>query len=279
MTWRHALLLICLLQAAPAAAQRLPAGAATPRAAAAPSVRGEPAPAPWPAAAVLASAVLPGAGQWLQGQSRWVPYVALEIWSWLRFRERREDSRRLTEQYRDRAWQVARRVSVGERRDTVFEYYEALADAAYGSSGAWDASPFQEGLQPEQDPGTFNGQVWSLARSLFFPGGQVFLPGSSQYENALGYYRQHAVPPQYAWAWASRLEQQVFADLIVDSDDAYRDGTRMLGIILANHVASAVDALITARLRALATNRAELRSELVPAGPGASLRTQVRITF
>jgi hypothetical protein len=158
--------------------------------------------------------------------------------------------RQLTDRYRDLAWRVARRVSVGERRDTVFEYYEALAQ--YSASGAWDATPAQDGLQPEQDTATFNGQLWALARGLFF-GGQDFAPGSAQYETALLYYRTNGIQPAYAWAWGgSSLEQQVFADLIEDSDDAYRSSTRMLGLILDNHVASAVDALITARLRTIA---------------------------
>jgi hypothetical protein len=223
--------------------------------------------------------LVPGSGQALQGESRWVPYVALEIWSWLRFRERRQHARERTRQYRDLAWQVARRVSVGQRRDTVFEYYEALADPGYARSGRWDADNVEEGLQPEVDPATFNGQLWALARGLFFQG-QNYQPGSAPYARALEYYRDRAIPESYAWAWGgSSLEQQEFARLIEDSDDAYRDGTRMLGVILANHVASAVDALITARLRTIVSPESEFRSGLVPGGGGARVQAQVRISF
>ncbi|MGH7504910.1 MAG: hypothetical protein ACRELX_04645, partial [Longimicrobiales bacterium] len=64
------------------------------------------------------------------------------------------------------------------------------------------------------------------------------------------YYAAHAIPPVFSWAWGdSNLEQQVFAGLIRESDDAFRDSTRLLGIILANHALSAVDALVLARLR------------------------------
>jgi len=265
--------LASLLAPTPVVAQRLPAAAAE-RAPvvlpAQPASTGLPA----PAVAVLASIVLPGAGQWLQGESRWVPYVALEVWSWLRFRQRRADSRRIAQQYRDLAWLVARRVSTGERRDTVFEYYEALTH--YNASGA----PVREGDPPETDTTTFNGNLWALSRALFFPEGKDFPPGSTEYMLAFGYYREHGIPGDYAWAWGgSTLEQQVFAELITDSDDAYRDGTRMLGLILANHVASTVDALITARLRALTSDRARLRTGLSPEGAGARLRSEVRISF
>lgn len=271
------LLVLWLLLPAVAAAQRLPPAAGTQAPAVAP--RSAPKQArPTPAIAVIASMLIPGSGQALQREPRWVPYLALEIWSWLRFRDRRADSRELTARYRDLAWQVARRVSVGERRDTVFEYYEALAQ--YGSSGAWDSAPFEDGLQPEQDTATFNGQVWFLARKLFFARGQDFPPGSNEYLTALDYYRTFGIPPAYAWTWGgSSLEQHVFADLIEESDDAYRAGTRMLGLILANHVASAVDALITARLRTVAPANSEFRSEVAPDGQGISLRTQVRVGF
>jgi hypothetical protein len=136
---------------------------------------------------------------------------------------------------------VARRVSVGERRDTVFEYYEAMA--YFSSSGEW-----LPGGQPEQQAGTFNGEIWKLAQALYLPGRQPTAPGSAAYQQALQYYLQRAIPPGYAWAWgASNLEQQVFADLIGESDAAFRSATRYLGFILANHITSAVDALITAR--------------------------------
>lgn len=229
------------------------------------------------ALAVVASGIAPGAGQWLQGQRRWVPYAALEVWSWLRFRERRHESRVLADRYRDLAWRVARRVSVGERRDSIFEYYEAMTH--FQASGAFDTSPFQDGVQPERDAGTFNGDIWALSRALHFAPGQEPTPGTPQYEAALAYYEAHAIPAAYAWAWgASNLEQQVFVDLISDSDDAYRDGTRMLGLILANHIASAVDALVTARLRALGAHDAELRTEPDPSDP-ARVRTSLRVHF
>lgn len=230
-----------------------------------------------PLVPVLASAILPGTGQVLQGNRRWVPYLALEVWAWIRFRDYRTNSDALAERYRDVAWRVARRVGVGERRDTIFEYYEALAHVR--SSGAFDVSPLQPGVQPESEPSTFNGNLWLLARQLFF-GGAEYGPGTPQYEAALSYYESRAIPDTYAWAWGSSdLEQKVFAKLISDSDEAYRNGTRMLGVILANHIVSAVDALVTGRLRAISQGRADLETELVPERDAARFDARLRVRF
>jgi hypothetical protein len=221
----------------------------------------------------LLSAVVPGSAQFLAGDERWVPYLAAEVWALISYVQQHRSARASEERYRDLAWQVARRVSVGERRDTVFEYYEAMA--FFSSSGEWLPAG-----QPEQQAGTFNGEIWRLAQALFFPGGEPTAPGSAAYQQALQYYLQRAIPPGYAWAWgASNLEQQVFADLIGESDAAFRSATRYLGFILANHITSAVDAFVTARLRQLAGT--DLRMESFPIREGGALRLElgVRLGF
>jgi hypothetical protein len=221
----------------------------------------------------LASAVLPGAAQYMLGDDRWVPYAAAEVWALVSYIQQRQSARRVERRYRDLAWQVARRVSVGERRDTVFEYYEAMA--YFTSSGEW-----LPGGQPEVQEGTFNGEIWKLARALYFPGGASAQPGSAAYQQALNYYLQRAIPPGYAWAWgASNLEQQVFADLIADSDAAFRSATRYLGFIVANHIASSVDALITSRLRQLSGSTVDLESTPLRDGGGLRLEVGVRVKF
>jgi hypothetical protein len=225
------------------------------------------APSHVPALAFLASAAVPGSGQLLLGDQRWVPYLALELWAWRTFLDHRARGRELEERYRDVAWSVARRVSTGARRDTVFEYYEALTK--WTASGAWDRQPTSPVLVPETDPRTFNGHIWLMARALFMRG-LVEVPGSPEYARALEYYRTHAVPPAYAWAWGeNELEQQAFAGLIVESDAAFRAGGRILGVLLANHVVSAVDALITARLNAAGGPPIRLRLGIEPEGAGA----------
>jgi hypothetical protein len=217
-----------------------------------------------PGLAMAASVVVPGAGQFLLGNDRWVPYVALEIWGWISFFERRARARSLARNYRDLAWYVARRVSVGERRDTVFEYYEEMTH--YAASGTWDSDPGAAGVQPELDGRTFNGDLWDLSRSLFFPGGFNYQPGSAPYEQALAYYLRNAMPPTFTWAWGdSFLEQQSFRELIRRSDEAYRSSTQFLGLMLANHVVSAVDALVIGRLQGGSSeSRFRIGSEFEP---------------
>jgi hypothetical protein len=222
-----------------------------------------------PGVAFLASALLPGAGQRLQGQDRWVPYLALEAWGWLDYRRRRNAGHRLEERYRELAWSVARRVSTGERRDTVFEYYEAMAH--WEASGVFDLDGRTPAVQPERDPGTYNGMIWQLAVAIYVPRGAPAEAGTAAYEAALRYYERHAVPPGYAWSWgAAGLEQQVFQELIRESDEALRAASRVLGLILANHAVSAVDALLVSRLRAQGPERVQvgLESALLPGSRG-----------
>ena len=232
-----------------------------------------------PTTAFLASALLPGAGQYLLKRDRWVPYLAVEAWSLLRWASRSARGRDLQRDYRDVAWAVARRVSVGERRDSVFEYYEALAN--WDASGAFDADPLNGGLQPERDTTTYNGNIWALARALYAPGGAEPQPGSEAEANALDYYRSHAVPDSYLWAWgASRLEQQAYRTLISDSDEAFREATFYLGVILANHVVSAIDALVTARGPLDDEGlRLRLRSGMLPESGGARWHATVQLTW
>lgn len=231
-----------------------------------------------PVLTLAASALLPGAGQYLEGRERWVPYVVLEVWGWLTYLDRRADGRGAERRYKDLAWSVARRISVGERRDTAFEYYEALEK--YETSGAFDADPQVDGVQPESDPTTFNGNIWQLARSIFLPGGASVSPGSPEYEVALGYYQRNAIPPSFAWAWGgSHLEQQVYSELIRESDDGYRSATLVLGAIVANHIVSAIDALVIARAPQGEISRFRLGSGLERYGDGVRWLAKAQITW
>jgi hypothetical protein len=229
-----------------------------------------------PGAAMLASAIIPGVGQKLLGNERWVPYIAVEAWAWVTYLNRRGEGSALKRRYRDLAWFVARRVSVGERRDTTFPYYEALTK--HEASGAFDVDPRTDGIQPETDGSTFNGQVWDLARSLFFPSGIQQPVSSPQYQSALSYYQRNAIPPSYAWAWGdNELEQRVFGEVIHQSDEALRASSRTLGVILANHMASAVDALIASRLQMMHIDPSRLKIENSVEPLGRSLRWRAEV--
>jgi hypothetical protein len=188
-------------------------------------------------------------GQRTLGQDRWVAYAAAEVWAWVQYLEKRRKGRRLQDAYRDLAWFVARRVSSGRRVDGDFEYYESMTE--FRASGAFDLNPDDTGVQPEEDPETFNGFIWKLAREIYFledPEAPVE-ERDLQYDKAIRYYMSRAIPPTLAWNWSDNdLQQAEFAELIRASDENLRRGTTMIGLILANHLLSAVDALVTGRL-------------------------------
>ncbi|MGH7500171.1 MAG: hypothetical protein ACREL7_00290 [Longimicrobiales bacterium] len=232
-----------------------------------------------PALMLVASAAVPGAGQYLMDRERWVPYLVVELWGWLTYLDRRGDGRGAEQRYKDLAWSVARRISVGERRDTAFNYYESMAK--YETSGDFDSDPQSDGVQPEVDGTTYNGSIWHLARSIFIPSGGNLPPGTVEYQQALAYYERNAIPPAYAWAWGgSQLEQEVYAELIRESDDGYRGATLVLGAIVANHIVSAIDALVAARLgSAVGESQFRLGSGLERAGGGLRWLARARITW
>ncbi len=217
-----------------------------------------------PTRALLYSGTLPGWGQRRLDKMRWLGFVAVELAGWGVLLERQRTGRDFRTRYRDLAWFVARRGTVGRRMDGDFEYYEALG--RYRASGAFDADPFANGVQPETDTATYNGAVWSLATEIFpAPGaGKPPEPGSPEYEHAMEYYVGRSIGARFQWDWngdeASRAE---YDRLIRRSDAALRQVTTVVGVILANHLAAAFDAFVAARLRA-ADSSAELRLGVVP---------------
>jgi hypothetical protein len=196
------------------------------------------------AEATLFSAVLPGAGQHILGQNRKWIYLALEAVGWVGYVDRRSDARALSDEYRDFAWTEARLQS-GERMDGDFAYYETLTK--WNRSGVFDADPASSGVQPEEDPGTYNGSIWSLATKLFL-GTDPGAPDPEGRQRALDYYGQRAYDSAFLWDWTGTGGAQgEYAGLITESDDRYRQATNILGVIIANHVVSTVDAFVSAR--------------------------------
>ena len=217
-----------------------------------------------PARALLYSGVLPGWGQRRLNKVRWLGFMAVELVGWGFLWERRRTGHDFRTRYRDLAWFVARRGTLGERKDGDFEYYESLGK--YRASGAFDADPYMGGVQPETDTTTYNGALWSLANEIYLvPGDQgVPGPGSSEYEQAMEYYIDRSVTPEYQWDWnGDDVNRAEYDSLIRRSDAALRRATTIVGVILANHLAAAFDAFITARLRA-ANSTAEVRLIAVP---------------
>lgn len=244
------------------------------------AVAPEPAPAASPAAPLL-SAILPGAGQYRLDQRRWIVYAAVEAAGWLWFRDRRATGLDFEARYRDLAWDVARTGTTGPRRDGDFHYYETLA--RYERSGAYDADAALAGVQPETDPSTYNGAVWALARAMFFPAGVDSLPADApEYARALEYYAGRAIAAEFSWSWAGKAEARArYRALMDESDDALRSATRTLGLILANHLVSAVDALVSTRLRARRATPPpfELESDLRVRGREATWSATVHVPW
>lgn len=198
------------------------------------------------------SLVLPGAGQHVLGQDRKWLYLAVEIGTWAFFAERRHAGGGYRDRYREFAWENARFQS-GPRIDGDFAYYETLTH--WARSGAFDSDAGAMGVQPELDGTTFNGSVWSLAAQIFGAGTNESDPA---YQSALAYYADRAYGPGMSWDWTgSPMAQDQFSDLVDASDSRFRQATTALGVMIANHLISAVDAYISssaasgARLRLL----------------------------
>jgi hypothetical protein len=211
----------------------------------------------------LASLLLPGTGQLLGRQDRGAVYLAAEIYLLSGFLRTSQEARRDAERYQALAYEVARRAFTATRRDTVFEYYEQME--RFAESGRYDTDP-GPAFVPENDAATYNGAVWLLARRTFWEDPDTPPdPTSSQYWRALQFYQTRAAGPDFLWSWRDHtLEHAVFRETIRHSDDGYRRAQAQIGLLLANHVVSAVDALVSSRLAAATGRPAEMRTTLIP---------------
>ena len=230
----------------PAAGERPAAGDVAPLAAVARADSRRRASASW--WAPLASAVVPGSGQAMLGQDRFVGYLALEAYGWMRFVVDRREGERQRESYRRLARRVARAYFPGAHPDGDFEYYERMQH--WVESGVYDLEP--GGLvEPETDTSTFNGAAWLLARQTFWEDpDEPPPPESSAYRDAMDFYTRRAVRAEYRWSWRNaQLEQDLFARTIARSNSAFRRSIQDVGLLTANHVLSTVDAYVTVRLR------------------------------
>lgn len=257
MTWR--LLPMLALAAGPAAAQddRVPLFADVWDALRAPERAGWVRP--------LASALVPGMGQLLGGDARGAVYLVVDAVLLVRFLRFSHEASREGDRFRDLAFVVARGAYAPQARDTTFEYFEQMG--RFIESGPFDSDP-GPGLTPPEDPLSYNGAIWQLARETFFPDPAAPPdPGSPEYQRALAFYASRAIGPNYRWSWRNAgLEQDVFRQTIRDSDEAFRAASSQLGLLLANHVLSAVDAFITHRLSS--DDRAVGVETVLGRGPG-----------
>lgn len=210
-----------------------------------------------------ASLVLPGSGQLLARQDRGALYLATELYVLSQFLRLNQVARQDAGRFRELAFDVARRSYSPGVRDTTFEYFEQMEK--FSASGAFSLGP-GPAFVPEDDPTTYNGAVWLLARRTFWDNPNVPPPlDSPQYLRALQFYLTRAVGPNFLWSWKdASLEQQEFRLAIRRSDDAFRQAQNELGLLLANHLVSAIDALISSRLSAAAGRPAHVSTTLGP---------------
>ena len=198
--------------------------------------------------APIASAVLPGAGQARLGQDRFVGYMAVEGFIWIRYLTDRRAGTDARNAYRDMALRVSRAGFPGPKPQGNFEYYERMEH--WIASGVFDSDP-SAGFAPETDSTTFNGKMWSIARKTYWSDPNLPPPvGSAAYEAALQFYRQNAVTPEFAWSWRNApLHQDVYRRSVRASNDGFRHAVQDIGAVIANHVLSTVDAYISLRLQ------------------------------
>lgn len=211
----------------------------------------------------VASAAVPGAGQALLSQDRFIGYLAIEAYGWLQYAADSREGWRQQRAYRELARKVARAYFGPNPPDGDFEYYERMEH--FVESGVYDLLPGGK-LEPETDTTTFNGAQWLLARQTFWTDPDTPPdPSASAYRGALEFYERRAIRPEYRWSWRNaQLEQDLFGRTIARSNAAFRNSVEDLGLIIANHALSTVDAYVTLRLR----RRAGARS---PVGVSVSM--------
>ncbi len=217
------------------------------------------------------SALVPGMGQGLLRQQRGIVYLVAEGYLILRALGSQRDARRERDAYREIARTVARESFGEDRPDAAWEYYERLQYVL--ESGAFNRTP-GAALSPETDPATFNGSIWRLARETFWRDPDVAPdPGSSEYQSALAFYERRAVGESFRWSWRdAQLEQDLYRQTIDRSNDASRQARQMVGLLLANHALSLVDAYVSVRLRVFgetdgASRRVGVAGQLPLPGP------------
>lgn len=218
---------------------------------------------PW--YAPILSAVIPGAGQGLLRQQRGVAYLAAESYLILQALQSQRDASREQREYREIARTVARAGVAGERPDGTWAYYERMEKLL--ESGAYNRTP-GAGFTPESDVETFNGSIWLLARETFWRNPETAPDAASpEYLRAIAFYQARAATDEFLWSWRdAQLQQDLFRQTIARSNESARRTRQMVGLLLANHALSLVDAYVSVRLRVFGTDPASGEQRLGVSG-------------
>ena len=228
-----------------------------------------------PAQAFLYSALVPGLGQRKLGKGRWLAYLAVEGATWIAFGQARRSATDGREQYRDLAWDVSRTFS-GPRVEGDFPYYEAMEN--FEISGAFDTDPGTPGVQPQMDLSSFNGRAWLLATEIHFSPGANPLPGDPEYTAALAEYQVRAYDERFEWSWAGQSPAWTdYMGLIESSDRSFRRASGFLGVVIANHLISGIDAYLTSKIQGSGSDRTEAQIRLEPRADTRGVQVVLRI--
>jgi hypothetical protein len=185
--------------------------------------------------APLVSAIVPGGGQLMLGNDRFIGYAAVELLGWLKYAKNVREQADQEATFRDLARRVARANFSPTLPDGDWTYYEAMRDRL--ESGAYSLSTSGP-VVPETDTTTFNGHVWDVA-----------VHTNPDVASALAQYERLAYKPEFRWSWKNaRFQYDIFKRTTFKRDDAHYAAIQDLIVLGANHVLSMVDAFATFRL-------------------------------
>lgn len=215
-------------------------------------------------------------GQIMGRNERGAIYLIADIFLITRFVTFYNEGRRDFDRYRDLSFSVARAAFSPSKQDTVFEYFEQMSN--FLESGPFDTDP-GPGLVPPTDELTFNGRIWTLARRTFFSNPDSIPDADSpEYQRAIEFYKSRAVGPNFQWSWRNAvIEQDVYRQTIRESDEGFRKAFQQLGLLLANHLLSAIDALVTHRLQQISRGAAVSAVVWYPTGRGLEPRAHLTL--
>lgn len=190
-----------------------------------------------PALAPVASAILPGAGQYLQKQDRWVAYLAVEGLGWWKLVHDRNERSRQEAEFKTLARTVARARFSAEGPDGDWRYYEMMRD--FKESGAYSRS--ETHLEPETNDSTFNGYTWRVIAAT--------TDTITNKAGALALYAQRAYKDDMLWSWQNAsLQLDLFTRSTERRNDADAAAKADIAVLMLNHLISMVDAYSVFRL-------------------------------